>query len=586
MTQALPSPAAIAPDETGRPGLLARLRLPAPGTLLLILVIGLFVVPPLWFLVQGSFFVNKLDGSLGPFTGRYYARLTEDARLITSAVNSGVFAVGSAIVALLFGGLLAWLVERTNAPFKPLAYLTTIISLGTPYVLYVSAWLFLLGRAGPLNATYRNLTGNTDLLFNVYSLGGMIMIEGFLWSPLVFLLLSATFRAANPELEEAARMSGAGVWQTFRRVTFKMAMPALLALAMLVFIRAIEAFEVPALVGIPGRVHVLTTDIFLEIRGRVPPDLGYASAFASVLLIVVGVLLYFYGRISKHAERYHTVTGKGFRPRAFDLGKGRLLAGAIILVNFLLVLGLPTLVLIWASLLPFYQTFSVKALSLLSFENYRAVFASGLYFALAWNTVFVAAAAATITMALTLLAGWIAARRRPGGTVLDQLASAPLIFPGIVLGVAIMQVALALPFKIYGTVWILIIAFVVRYLPYGMRYSYTGVLQIHNELEEAASVAGATPLTTLRRVIAPLLAPAIFAGWLFIFLLAARVLSLPILLAGPNSQTMAVAMFDMWSNGQGTELAALGLSWTALMTVIAFIFYVLSRRSASDAYSQ
>ncbi len=586
MTQALPSSAALAAEQTRRPGLLARFRLPPPGTLLLILVIGFLVVAPPWVLVQGSFFINKLDGSLGPFTGRYYARLVEDARLIGSAVNSCLFAVGSAIVALLFGGLLAWLVERTNAPFKPLAYLTTIISLGTPYVLYVSAWLFLLGKAGPLNATWRNLTGNTDLLFNVYSMSGMILVEGFLWSPLVFLLLSATFRAANPELEEAARMSGAGVWQTFRRITFKMATPALLALAMLVFIRAVEAFEVPALVGIPGRVHVLTTDIFLEIRGRVPPDLGYASAFASVLLLVVAVLLYFYGRISRHAERYHTVTGKGFRPRPFARGKGRHLAGAVILVNFLLVLALPTLVLVWASLLPFYQTFSVKALSLLSFENYRAVFASGLYLDLVWNTVFVAAAAATITMALTLLAGWIAARRRPGGAVLDQLASAPLIFPGIVLGVAIMQVFLALPFKLYGTVWILIIAFVVRYLPYGMRYSYTGVLQIHNELEEAASIAGATPLTTLRRVIAPLLAPAIFAGWLFIFLLAARVLSLPILLAGPNSQTMAVAMFDMWSNGQGTELAALGLSWTALMTAIACLFYVLSRRSASDAYSQ
>lgn len=569
-----------------RPRGLMRFRLPPPGTILLIVIIGLLVIPPLWFLVQGSFFINKLDGSLGDFTWRYYARLIEDSRLIGSAINSCIFAVGSAVVALLFGGLLAWLVERTNAPLKPLAYLTTIISLGTPYVLYVSAWLFLLGKAGPLNATWRNLTGSTDLLFNVYSMSGMILIEGFLWSPLVFLLLSATFRAANPELEEAARMSGAGVWQTFRRVTLKMAMPALLALALLVFIRAIEAFEVPALVGLPGRVGVLTTDIFLEIRGRVPPDLGYASAFASVLLIVVAVLLYFYGRISRHAERYHTVTGKGFRPRPFDLGKSRYLAGGIIFVNFLLVLALPTIVLIWASLLPFYQTFSVRALKLLSLDNYKAVFASGHYVGLVGNTVFIAAAAATITMALTLLAGWIAARRRPGGGTLDQLASAPLIFPGIVLGVAIMQVFLALPVKLYGTVWILIIAFVVRYLPYGMRYSYTGVLQIHNELEEAASVAGAAHRTILVRVIAPLLAPAIFAGWLFIFLLAARVLSLPILLAGPNSQTIAVAMFDMWSNGQGTELAALGLSWTALMTAIACVFYVFSRRGASDAYSR
>ena len=586
MTEALPSSGGIAIDSTSRPKFLARLTLPSPSALILIVIVALLVIPPLWFLVQGSFFINKLDGSLGPFTWRYYARLFEDARLIASAVNSCIFAVGSAIVAIVFGGLLAWLVERTNAPLKPLAYLTTIISLGTPYVLYVSAWLFLLGKAGPLNAIYRNLTGSADVLFNVYSMSGMILIEGFLWSPLVFLLLSATFRAANPELEEAARMSGAGVWDTFRRITFGLAMPALLALVLLVFIRAIESFEVPALVGIPGRVHVLTTDIFLEIRGRVPPDLGYASAFASVLLVVVGVLLHFYSRVSKHAERFHTVTGKGFRPRPFDLGKARHLGGAIILVNFLLVLALPTVVLIWASLLPFYQTFSVKALALLSFANYRTVFASGLYLDLVWNTVLVSAASATIVMALTLLAGWIAARRRPGGALLDQLASSPLIFPGIVLGVAIMQVFLALPFKIYGTIWILIIAFVVRYLPYGMRYSYTGVLQIHNELEEAASVAGAAPLTTLRRVIAPLLAPAIFSGWLFIFLLGTRLLSLPILLAGPSSQTMAVAMFDMWSNGQGTELAALGLTWTALMTAIACVFYILSRRGASDAYSR
>ncbi len=586
MTQALSSTASTTAEAAGRPPLLARLRRPSAGTATLIIITALLVIPPLWFLVQGSFFVNKLDGSLGPFTWRYYARLFEDSRLIGSAINSAIFAVGSAIIALLFGGLLAWLVERTNAPLKPLAYLTTIITLGTPYVLYVGAWLFLLGKAGPLNAIYRNVTGSGDLLFNVYSLSGMILIEGFLWSPLVFLLLSATFRASNPELEEAARMSGASVWRTFRRVTIKLAMPALLALALLVFIRAIEAFEVPALVGLPGRVNVLTTDIFLEIRGRVPPDLGYASAFASVLLVLVAVLLHFYGRLSRHAERYHTVTGKGFRPRLFDLGKGRWIAGAVILINFLFVLALPTLVLVWASLLPFYQTFSLKALSLLSFDNYRAVFASGLYLDLAWNTIFVAAVSATAVMAITLLAGWIAARRRPGGAVLDQLATVPLIFPGIVLGVAVMQVFLALPLKIYGTVWILIIAFVVRYLPYGMRYSYSGVLQIHHELEEAASVAGAAPRTILRRVVAPLLAPAIAAGWLFIFLLGARVLSLPILLAGPSSQTMAVAMFDMWSNGQGTELAALGLSWTLLMTAIACVFYVLSRRGASDAYSR
>ena len=179
------------------------------------------------------------------------------------------------------------------------------------------------------------------MLINVNSMGGMILIEGFLWSPLVFLLLSATFRTSNPEFEEAARMSGASVWDTIRRITLRLALPAVAALAMLVFIRAFEGFEVPALVGMPGRVNVLTTDIYLALKDTVPPDAGRASAFSVFLLVAVAVLLAFYNRISKNAERFHTVTGKGFRARPFDLGLGRWVAGAIIVVNFLFVLVLP-----------------------------------------------------------------------------------------------------------------------------------------------------------------------------------------------------------------------------------------------------
>ena len=168
--------------------------------------------------------------------------------------------------------------------------------------------------------------------------------------------------------------------------------------------------------------------------------------------------------------------------------------------------------------------------------------------------------------------------RSRGAWALDQLATLPLVFPGIVLGVAVMQVFLRVPIPVYGTIWIILWAFVIRYLPYGMRYSYAGILQLHRELEEAAGVAGASAFEGLRRIVVPLLTPALAAGWLFIFLLGARVLSLPILLAGPNSQTIAVAMYDMWTNGQGTELAALGLLWTAFMTAIAGAFYVFSRR--------
>lgn len=554
-----------------------------PGFLLAV-VIALLVLPPIWFLVQGSVYTTNADFSRGELTLRYYHRLVREPALFTSSLNSTVFAVGSSAVALLFGAMLAWVVERTNAAFKWLAYLTTIISLGTPFILYVSAWLFLLGKAGPVNDLYRLVTGSDGVLINVYSMSGMILVEGFLWSPLVFLLLSATFRTSNPEYEEAARICGASVWDTIRRVTLKLALPSVLALALLVFIRAIEAFEVPALVGLPGKIHVLTTDIYLDLSDVVPPDFGHASSFSVFLLLVVGILLAFYNRLSKSADRYHTVTGKGYRARMFDLGRGRHAATAIVLVNFFVILVLPLLALLWASFLPFFQPVRLRGFSLFTLENYRAVLDADYYLGLLWNTLFVAAVSATAAMAITLVAGWFAARRKAGAWVLDQLATMPLIFPGIVLGVAVMQIYLQVPIPIYGTVWILVIAFVIRYLPYGMRYSYAGMLQIHHELEEAAGVCGASPMTTLRRIIAPLLAPAMLSGWLFIFLLAARVLSLPILLSGPDSQMVAVEMFDLWTNGQGTELAALGLVWTAVMTVIASLFYYTARQTGATAY--
>jgi len=548
-------------------------------------ILVVLVTPPVWFLVKGSFTAQVIGGQ-DYFTLKYYRELLHDRHLFESAANALAFAIGSSVVALLFGGLLAWIVERTDTPLKPLAYLTAIISLGTPYVLYVSAWLFLLGRAGPLNMLYRHFSGSFGVLINVYSLPGMILVEGFLWSPLVFLLLGATLRNANPELEEAARMSGASVWNTLRRITLKLSMPAVLALAMLVFIRCIEAFEVPALVGLPGSVNVLTTDIYIEMHERVPPDFGRASAFSVVLLMIVAVLLYFYGRLSRTAERFSTITGKGYRPRPFALGRGRYVTAAIVVLNFLLVLVAPLAILAWASLMPFYQSPTAKGLALLTFDNYRAVLQSSHYLELMTNTLIVAAGAATAGMWVTMFASWFAARRKPGGWVLDQLATMPLIFPGIVLGVAVMQMFLNIPVPIYGTLWILIWALTIRYLPYGMRYSYAGMLQIHRELEEAASVAGATSMQSLRRIVVPLLAPSLIAGWLFIFLLCARVLSLPILLAGPSSQTVAVAMYDLWSNGQGTELAALGILWTLLMTLIASGFYLLARRTAVGPFGQ
>jgi iron(III) transport system permease protein len=552
---------------------------------LVIIVLAVLVIPPFWFLLEGSFVVAGAPAGSGQLGLGNFTAVLGSRHLLTSGANTLLFAAGSAAVALLIGWITAWIVERTNTPLRGLAYLTAIVSLGTPYILYVGAWLLFFGKAGPINQLYRLLSGTSDLLLNVYSMPGMIIVEGFLWSPLAFLLAGATLCNANPELEEAARVSGASVWETIRRVTFRFSLPSVLALAMLAFIRAIEAFEVPALIGLPGRVYVLTTDIYSNMTAKAPPDLGGASALSVLMLFLVFLLLSVYGRLSRHSERYATITGKGFRPRPFDLGRLRPLAATLLVLNFVLLLVVPMAMLVWASLLPFYQPLSVAAFKLITLNNYRTVLSSD-HLPYVLNTLLIAFATATIATAITMLAAWLSVRRARGGWLIERLATLPLVFPGLVLGIAVMQLFLHVPIPIYGTIWILVWAFVINYLPYGMRYSGSGMLQIHRELEEAAAICGASPLTRLRRIVAPLLAPALIAGWLFIFLMAARVLSLAILLTGPRSQPMAVVMFDLWTNGQGTELAALGLLWAILMTMIAVAFYLVARRSGAGAFGR
>lgn len=547
---------------------------------LLAVVLVLLVVPPLVFLLNGSLHTTTVTGALGEFTLAYYRQLLADRQFFGSLVNSIVFSVGSMAIALCFGGLVAWLVERTNAPFKVFAYLTAIVSLGTPFVLYVIAWLFLLGRNGPFNDV---ITSLGLARFNVFSMPGMILVEGFLWSPLAFLLLSSVFQQTNADYEEAARMCGAGIFRTVTRISMRLALPAFFAVALLIVVRSLEAFEVPALVGLPGNVKVLTTDIYLDMTSKVPPDLGYASAFSVVLLLVAGGLIGLYARVSRHASRFHSVTGRGFRARLFDLGPARHLGGAVIIFNFLLILATPTAGLVWLALMPFTQSISRRGFSLITLDNFRTVLNSAFYVDLVWQTLLMSAGAATGAMAVTIVAGWLAVRRRPGAWLLDQLATAPLIFPGIVLGVAMIQIYLSIPFALYGTLWAFIIAFTIRYLPYGMRYATSGILQIHPELEEAASVAGSPLRTVLRRIVVPLATPALLAGWLFIFLVAARDLSMAVILASPSAQPVSVAMFDLWANGQGTELAAFGLVWTAIMTLIAAGFYLVGRRTIAPA---
>ena len=228
--------------------------------------------------------------------------------------------------------------------------------------------------------------------------------------------------------------------------------------------------------------------------------------------------------------------------------------------------------------MPFYDGINLAALERFSLDNFNTVIFQTSFTSAIANTFILAISVATLVAGFTTLAAWLAVRRFPGAWFLDQLASAPLVFPAIVLAVAFLQFVLNMPVALYGTLLSIIIASMVQFMPFGMRYSYAGALQIHRELEDASALSGARGMVTFVRIVVPLMAPAVVTCWLFIFLIASKAVSVPILLAGPQSQVVAVAMFDMWQNGVAPELAALGIIWTAIMTCVSTLFFVVSRR--------
>jgi iron(III) transport system permease protein len=372
-------------------------------------------------------------------------------------------------------------------------------------------------------------------------------------------------------------MSGARPLTTFWRVTLRMGLPGVLALALLAFVRAFESFEVPALVGLAGNINVLTTDIYQSSHSTGIPEYGQSGAYAICLLFTVAILLLWYNRLSKHAHQYQTITGKGYRPRVIDLGRWRYLTAALLVLLFFLVTGLPLLILIFTSLQPFYDGVTAGALTRFTLDNYRELLAPGSFRDSIVNTLILGASTATFVVPFTALCAWLAVRRKPGAWLLDQIATAPLVFPAIVMSVAFLYVFVNFPLPLYGTLLSVVIASSTRYMPYGMRYAYPGVLQIHVDLEDASKASGAREAGTFLRIVVPLLATALISSWLLIFLVSVQAVALPLMLVGPGTEIVAVTLFDLWQNGQATELASMGVTWVALMTVVSGTFYFLTR---------
>lgn len=496
-----------------------------------------------------------VDGRLtfGPMRAAF-----RDDELLPLVANSLAFAAGATLLATTIGTTLAYLVERTDLPFRRAILVAALVPLIVPGILYTISWIFLAApRTGALNTLVEPVLGPGT--FDVFGLGGMILVEGLHLAPVVLLIMVAAFRSLDPALEESARMSSANEVTVFRRVSLPLVRPALAIAVLLVLIRSLEAFEVPALLGMPGGTWVLTSRIWRALT-LYPVDYGTASAFALLLLALTALGVYLHTRLSRRGRRFQTVTGKGFRAAPVRLRGWRWPVTTLVGLYLLLAVALPMLILLYVSTQPFYASPSLARLGEATFANYVEVVTDAASVRAAKNSVVLAVAAASAAVLLGAVAAWLVVRTRIRGRwVVSGLALIPLVMPGLVLGQAILFTYLRLPLPVYGTLWILLIAYVTRYMPYGIASATASMYQVGSELEESAQTSGAGWWPTFRRIVLPLVAPGLVAGWIAVVIFALRELSSSILLYSPGDEVLAVQLWEEFQSGRFGQVAALGV---------------------------
>ena len=553
-----------------------RFREPAaPAAIAVAGVVALLAVYPTAMLFYGSF-TNADLGQSGELTLANYASAYGDPETYRLLVDSFVFAAGAAAGSLVLAVALAWITVRTNAPLRRVFELTAIVPNIFPPALLAIAWTLLASPSvGLLNAIFKSLFGVEKGPLNIYSMGGLIFVEALVLTPLAFLIVAAALRGMDPSLEESARMLGSSQWRIVRRVTLPLMRPAILAALTLNFVRALESFDTPAIIALPARIEVFTTKIYREALAAYPPDYNLAATYGVSLLAIALVFVYLYRRFTARVERFATVTGKGYRPNVVDLGPWRWLAAAGAALILALIVLLPVLVLFMTSLLPYYQVPTLESAKMLTLKHYAYVFQNDRVYQALGNSVFLAVVGATAAMLLAGVIGYLTVKTRVRGRgLLEGLTFLPWAFPSTALAIGLLWGYVRVPLPIYGTIWILLIAYVTRFLPYGLRAVTSTIVQIHNDLEEASRAAGGGMWTTLRRILFPLMRPGLIAGWILLATIFMREFSLSLFLYSPTSEPIGPLLYFLWLDGQIGAVGALGM----LVSVVSAILVAIASR--------
>jgi iron(III) transport system permease protein len=538
-------------------------------------IIAFLSLYPTVFLFYGSL-VDAPLGVPGHFTLQNYVRAYSDPEAYPLLLNSFIFGIGASGLSVIFALTLAWITIRTNAPFRRLFELTAIVPNILPPILVSISWVLLLNPSnGLINASIVNLFGVEKGPFNIYSIPGLIFVEALILTPLAFLVIAAALKSMDPSLEESAKTLGSGEFGIMRRITFPLIRPAILAAATLNFVRAVESFDTPAIIALPARIEVFTTKIWREALGSFPTNHNLAAAYGVGILAIALLFVYIYRRFTSQVESFSTVTGKGFRPHQIDLGGWKYAASVVALLLLTLLVALPILVLLLVAVLPYYHVPTWQTWSHLTLDHFRYIWTTSRVHKAFSNSMLLALSGATICMLLASFASYITVRTKIAGRgLLDGLVFIPWAFPGTALALGLLWAYVDFPLPIYATLWIILIAYVTRFLPYGLRAVSSTIIQVHKELEEASIVCGAGFLATFRRVLIPMMRPGVMAGWIILVTIFMREFSATLFLYSPGSEPLGPLLYFLYLDGMRGRVAAIGL----VISVISVILIAVAQR--------
>jgi iron(III) transport system permease protein len=556
----------------------------------LLAILGFLVIYPVLTLLLGALTDTNpvVDGfSLNHLSIANFLAVLVNPNVAEALLNTLLVCGGGTLIAVAIGLSFSWIVVRTNTPFKGFIAAASVLPLFAPPLVAGVAWTILGSpRTGLINTMFK--WAHIDLHVNFYSLWGLVFVFGIYYAPYVYMFTSSALRNMDPSLEEAAEISGASAFATLFSVTFPLIMPAIVSGMLLSFIVMLGIYGIPAVLGAPANINVLTTYIF-KLTNWSPPLYNTAAAVAILLMVVTGCLVYLQQKVLS-GRSYTTVAGKAFRPRSLDLGPWRWVTFVFGVLYLLVVVILPSLALIVAAFRKFMfirdvaSLFDMRQYSLMHFHS---IFDNPLTINSIYNAVEVGIITAAVGGTLAFAIGYTIHRTSvPGRRVIDLISTVPVAIPGLVIGVAYLWAWIGIPGGLYGTIWILALAFIARFIPDTVKALSTSFLQIHRELEEAAWVCGKGLLGTIATIVLPLARPGVIASMTLLFVLAIRELGSSLFLYTSNTMVMSVLLLDYYEGGNLGKTAAFSIVQTVLLGVLIGGANFLSRGAARTSVTR